>query len=444
MKTYMNVYNGDISRHQDFREQRKMLQVEPNTNMNGYNAAFSIHNRNFREHHPQILPILEPNTYRDMNMNNVYADFLHYHRDIGRQKQRREMQEANTLRDMIAVYAHLRHLDEQRRTMTKPSALLNKALAAMHTIVDCVALVREEEDTTAKMNMNMNMNTASTGTSTKDNNSPSNDHIPMYHNFQSSSLLSSSSSSLSSSPTDFQQHLHQLQRKQQMKHELDQLQKRQQELVHIMNTNTTTMSMLMSQNQQEQDHQQQQQQQQQQQLESSSAAIATTSTTITPPITEKKAVKLGKPNFTSSSTEEAEEPTCTIDNNNNNKNTVPSELDILIGRGRGVDNHRGNIYYRKVVESFRKQYETISQKGDKTKFIRDVVAIMYDNGHQFVKKVKDDPNPTSRSGSAATTTSSTCTWVPVDRDVARDKVSNSFRNAKRLRTASASTSTSTK
>mmetsp|Transcript_30012 Transcript_30012/g.30511 ORF Transcript_30012/g.30511 Transcript_30012/m.30511 type:complete len:280 (+) Transcript_30012:120-959(+) len=279
------------------------------------------------------------------------------------------------------------------------------------------------------MNMNMNMNAASTTTTNE--NSPSNNPNPMYHNFPSSSPL------LVPSSMDFQQHLHQLQQQQQMKHELDQLQKRQQELVQMISTNTTTMiqkynnpyspmSMPMSQIQQEKKKEQQQQQLQ------SSTAIA--SATITPPITKKKTVNLGKTHFIIDLTEEADPTHTTVDTNN----TAPSELDILLGRGKGVENHQGNICYRKVVESFRTQYEAIQHKRDKTKFIRDVVDIFYDTGHQFVKKMKDpDPN-------GCVTSVGTCAWVPVDRHVARDKVSHSFRNAKRLQTASVSASTNNK
>jgi len=128
----MNMNNADISRHCDFRELRKVLQVEPNTNMNVYNANLSHQNHDFGEHFPMML---EPNT--DSDMNDVYTD-LSYQRDIV--EQRREMQEANTLSDMNDVYAHLcrhRELDEQLRSkMPKPSDLLHKALDAINNIVN--------------------------------------------------------------------------------------------------------------------------------------------------------------------------------------------------------------------------------------------------------------------------------------------------------------------
>lgn len=93
---------------------------------------------------------------------------------------------------------------------------------------------------------------------------------------------------------------------------------------------------------------------------------------------------------------------------------VPGELDILLGRGRGAQNHKGNIHYRQVVETFRSRYEQIPQKGAKTQLIREVVAVIYDNGGRFLKQ----------DGFGR--------WVPVDPEVARDKVSHSFRNQKRL------------
>ena len=102
---------------------------------------------------------------------------------------------------------------------------------------------------------------------------------------------------------------------------------------------------------------------------------------------------------------------------------VPGELDILLGRGRGAQNHKGNIHYRQVVETFRSRYEQIPQKGAKTQLIREVVAVIYDNGGRFLKQ----------DGFGR--------WIPVDPEVARDKVSHSFRNQKRLSTGAIGSNT---
>lgn len=102
--------------------------------------------------------------------------------------------------------------------------------------------------------------------------------------------------------------------------------------------------------------------------------------------------------------------------------SVPGELDILLGRGRGAQNHVGNIHYRQVVETFRKRYEDMPQKGAKTQLIREVVAVIYDNGGRFLKQDGQDR------------------WIPVNPEIARDKVSHSFRNQKRLSAAAAASS----
>lgn len=93
---------------------------------------------------------------------------------------------------------------------------------------------------------------------------------------------------------------------------------------------------------------------------------------------------------------------------------VPGELDIILGRGKGYQNHKGNVRYRHIVETQRPVYEALSTKKEKTKWIRDVVTSIYDGGGRFLRR-----DPLGR-------------WIPIDQDMARDKVSHSFRNHKRL------------
>ena len=75
------------------------------------------------------------------------------------------------------------------------------------------------------------------------------------------------------------------------------------------------------------------------------------------------------------------------------------------------------MYFREVVETFRQRYEDIPSKGGKTELIREVVDFIYDDGRRFVKQ------DTSRGPNC---------WIPVGREIARDKVSHSFRNKRRL------------
>ncbi|KAG7369583.1 hypothetical protein IV203_027329 [Nitzschia inconspicua] len=93
---------------------------------------------------------------------------------------------------------------------------------------------------------------------------------------------------------------------------------------------------------------------------------------------------------------------------------VPGELDIIFGRGKGYQNHKGNVRYRHIVETKRPLYEALSTKKEKTQLIKDVVKSIYDGGGRFLRQ-----DPLGR-------------WIPIDQEVARDKVSHSFRNQKRL------------
>jgi hypothetical protein len=102
---------------------------------------------------------------------------------------------------------------------------------------------------------------------------------------------------------------------------------------------------------------------------------------------------------------------------------VPGEMDILLGRGKGTQNHIGNLRYRHLIESYRSSYEEMLSKGEKTQFIKEVVRVIYDSGGRFLRQ--DDIGR----------------WVPIDIDEARDKVSHSFRNQRRLYNKNATTET---
>jgi hypothetical protein len=93
---------------------------------------------------------------------------------------------------------------------------------------------------------------------------------------------------------------------------------------------------------------------------------------------------------------------------------VPGELDIILGRGRSYQNYKGNLRYRHIVESHRQQYEMLSTKKEKTQLIKDVVEAIHVGGGRFLQQ-----DLVGR-------------WTPVDIDMARNKVSHSFRNQKRL------------
>jgi hypothetical protein len=124
-------------------------------------------------------------------------------------------------------------------------------------------------------------------------------------------------------------------------------------------------------------------------------------------------------------------------NNNNNNNattgggggvdiskriSVPARSDVLSGRGKGYFSHVGNVRYRSLIEDLKSKYDKAS-KEDKHKITQEVVEIVHQSGGRFLK---DD-------GAG---------WVLVEEEVARLKVSHSFRAARKASIASSSSSSS--
>mmetsp|Transcript_19704 Transcript_19704/g.47565 ORF Transcript_19704/g.47565 Transcript_19704/m.47565 type:complete len:712 (+) Transcript_19704:182-2317(+) len=103
---------------------------------------------------------------------------------------------------------------------------------------------------------------------------------------------------------------------------------------------------------------------------------------------------------------------------------VPSQLDVLLGRGRSIQEHTGNLRCRHVVGSYRDRYDTAS-KNEKTEIIRRVVEQVHQWGGRFLERSSDGP-----------------AWCTVSDDHARYKISHGFRNHKRLAAQKKSAETS--
>jgi hypothetical protein len=90
---------------------------------------------------------------------------------------------------------------------------------------------------------------------------------------------------------------------------------------------------------------------------------------------------------------------------------VPGPNDVLLGRGKLIQEHTGNLRFRHIVENQREIYEH-AMKLEKTLLAREIVEHLQKTGGRFLKR--------DRAG-----------WAEVDDETARYKVSHSFRN-KRL------------
>ena len=88
---------------------------------------------------------------------------------------------------------------------------------------------------------------------------------------------------------------------------------------------------------------------------------------------------------------------------------VPATQDILLGRGKSLQNHVGNVRFRHVIEIHADQYEK-ADKFAKTLLAEKVVGILQKSGARFLKKDKVG-------------------WIQVtDPSLIREKVSHGFRN----------------
>jgi hypothetical protein len=86
---------------------------------------------------------------------------------------------------------------------------------------------------------------------------------------------------------------------------------------------------------------------------------------------------------------------------------VPRRLDILLGRGKPIQEHFGNLRYHALLDYYQNAYER-AMKFDKCQISRRIVQTVHANNGRFLKQ----------EGAG---------WSLVDDHVARDKVSHAFR-----------------
>jgi hypothetical protein len=87
---------------------------------------------------------------------------------------------------------------------------------------------------------------------------------------------------------------------------------------------------------------------------------------------------------------------------------LPGTYDVLLGRGKPLQKHPGNLRYHHIIESHQDRYEK-AMKLEKTMISKWIVQNMKESGGRFFKQ--------DEAG-----------WVEIDDDAARYKVSHTFRN----------------
>jgi hypothetical protein len=87
---------------------------------------------------------------------------------------------------------------------------------------------------------------------------------------------------------------------------------------------------------------------------------------------------------------------------------IPGPFDVLMGRGKAIEESPGNIRIRHLIEVNGPRYEDAS-RFEKTVVSKAIMAMIRDTGGRFLKQVEAG-------------------WMEVADDTARDKISHSFRN----------------
>ena len=104
---------------------------------------------------------------------------------------------------------------------------------------------------------------------------------------------------------------------------------------------------------------------------------------------------------------------------------VPGPFDVLLGRGRLIQEHLGNLRYRQMIDEHKDQYDSAS-KLEKTNIAKKVVQLVQASQGRFLKRDEGE------DGGGF--------WIEVDDETAREKVSHSFRNRRLGQTGGAGAS----
>jgi hypothetical protein len=86
----------------------------------------------------------------------------------------------------------------------------------------------------------------------------------------------------------------------------------------------------------------------------------------------------------------------------------PLPNDVLLGRGKPIQERPGNVRFRDMLDKHMGKYEQ-GKKGGKSKVSAYIVRIVKDGGGRFLKELEDGE------------------WVEVDEATALEKVSHAFR-----------------
>ncbi|KAG7348149.1 hypothetical protein IV203_016854 [Nitzschia inconspicua] len=95
----------------------------------------------------------------------------------------------------------------------------------------------------------------------------------------------------------------------------------------------------------------------------------------------------------------------------------PNPYDVLLGRGKPFQNHRGNQEMLRVVDSYRSKYHDV-ERSCKNEIVEEVLRVVKSNGGRFLERIEDFENSY---------------WSEVEHSIAYRKIGHAFRsNARQL------------
>ena len=110
----------------------------------------------------------------------------------------------------------------------------------------------------------------------------------------------------------------------------------------------------------------------------------------------------------------------------------PGKMDVILGRGKTLHQHPGNVRFRHILEMNHEEYEAAG-KYAKTAIAEKILRIIHDSGGRFLQPAKQpekslSSNTTnSKRSNSNTKSTTTAAYEEIDHLTARNKVSFTYR-----------------
>ena len=146
-------------------------------------------------------------------------------------------------------------------------------------------------------------------------------------------------------------------------------------------------------------------------------------------------------------------------NNNNSGGSsdciaiLPGPLDIIMGRGCHNTKKPGTVRLKKLLETYRSQYDSTNSKNEKNAIVQTILQQVTDSGSRFL--IQDTTTTTTASSSNSNTSGSRDNsgsgnrndkegrWIISSHQKAYDKIAHDLRNMRRRRAVAAAAATTT-